>query len=218
VNKLPISEIFLSIQGEGYHIGYPSTFIRVQGCNLRCPWCDTKYTWEVKEEGYMYITDILNKVLEFKCPYVILTGGEPLTIQDNLKELIIRLKEYLGVYIDVETNGTIKLSNEFWQLVDHITVSPKQNMTVDWFGDKKSYSNINKTHFKFVYDDDNMDFIEKVIMDMQLSKKQVVLMSKGTDRDELIEKDKKLVEICKKNGFTFSPRLQCYLWGNKRGV
>jgi len=117
---LKIKEIFASIQGEGLRCGEPTFFIRLAGCNLRCPWCDTKYAWR---GGKIYTVDeILHQIeqLHLKWPinWVCLTGGEPL-LQD-IKDLVLVLKK-AGFCLQLETNATLyqNLAIDWW------TISPK---------------------------------------------------------------------------------------------
>ena len=74
-----VSEIFYSIQGEGTRAGRPCTFIRMQGCKLRCTWCDTPYALDHRQqEQLMTGQQILDRIKEIGCPFVECTGGEPL--------------------------------------------------------------------------------------------------------------------------------------------
>ena len=84
-----IIEIFSSIQGEGSHMGEPSTFIRTAGCNLRCPGCDSKYSWNKGTE--MTVDEILREVKKYPTKNIVITGGEP-TIQPNALDLCLELK------------------------------------------------------------------------------------------------------------------------------
>ena len=75
---LPVVELFHSIQGEGTRSGEPSTFIRLAGCNLRCVWCDTPYSWSaegVRAAEQVAIDELASRVRERA---VVLTGGEPM--------------------------------------------------------------------------------------------------------------------------------------------
>ena len=86
---LNISEVFYSIQGESSYAGYPCVFIRVAGCNLRCSFCDARYTYE--EDGVeTTIADLLEKVTEHPKALVEITGGEPL-LQDAVYPLLDEL-------------------------------------------------------------------------------------------------------------------------------
>lgn len=113
--KLAIMEIFSSIQGEGAMMGMPVTFIRLQGCNLDCPFCDTKKSW-AKLEPNMEILDIVEKV---DTDVAVITGGEP-CLQD-LTELI-DLLHYNNIMVCMETNGTLPIPKG----IDWVTCSPKK--------------------------------------------------------------------------------------------
>ncbi|HEK85385.1 MAG: 7-carboxy-7-deazaguanine synthase QueE [Candidatus Saccharicenans sp.] len=117
---LKVNEIFFSLEGEGLRQGEPTIFVRLSGCNLRCPFCDTKYAWEDGQP--MPISAILSKIVGisrlFPTNWVSLTGGEPL-LQD-LRPLIRALRKG-GFRIQVETNGTRHLNFR----ADWLSVSPK---------------------------------------------------------------------------------------------
>ena len=111
----PIVEIFNSVQGEGYHTGTPSIFIRFGGCNLQCSWCDTDFSkWD-----RMSITEIMAILKQWTTRRIIYTGGEP--AMQKLRPLSNELHSK-GYNIAIETNGTIELKEG---LVDWICVSPK---------------------------------------------------------------------------------------------
>ena len=78
--SLNICEIFYSLQGESTYYGLPCIFIRLSGCNLRCSWCDTTYTWSNGKE--MSIEQILQEIRKYPCSLVEITGGEPLLRKD----------------------------------------------------------------------------------------------------------------------------------------
>lgn len=108
-----INEIFYSVQGEGLHAGRPAHFIRFSGCNLHCPFCDTKH-----EEGVMMTDEEILEKINFGSNMVILTGGEPTLFID---EQFIRKLNNLGKYVCIETNGTHELpKGKFF-----VTLSPK---------------------------------------------------------------------------------------------
>lgn len=108
--------MFYSIQGEGYHTGTPAVFIRLAGCNLKCPFCDTNHV-TYNEMTEQEITDY---VAQFPCKLVVITGGEP-TLQ--LTETLLDKLHKIGKYVAIETNGTKQLPKN----VDWITVSPKES-------------------------------------------------------------------------------------------
>lgn len=108
---MKINEIFMSIDGESKRAGELSTFVRTCGCNLRCPYCDSKYTWI--ENGTEYTVDqIIDKCKEFNVCNITFTGGEPL-LQKDSDELITRLSEN-GFNVCIETNGSIDFTEKDW--------------------------------------------------------------------------------------------------------
>lgn len=110
-----INEIFYSLQGEGFHTGTPAVFIRLSGCNLKCPFCDTQH-----EEGVLMTDEeIMAEVGKYPAMMVILTGGEPSLWID--REFVDRLHR-MGKYVCIETNGTHELPDN----IDWVTCSPKR--------------------------------------------------------------------------------------------
>lgn len=100
---LDIHSIFYTIQGEGPFCGHPAVFIRLAGCNLQCPWCDTEYTLGRER---MDIPTIMTRVLKLAGPrtLVVITGGEP--FRQPLAELLESLVA-ARYFVQVETNGTL---------------------------------------------------------------------------------------------------------------
>lgn len=109
MNKYKIVEKFISINGEARAAGELSCFIRFQGCNLNCSYCDTKWANE-KEAPYelMSAEEIYGYIKKCGVKNVTLTGGEPL-IQENIKELISLLAGDHSLRIEIETNGSVDL-------------------------------------------------------------------------------------------------------------
>jgi organic radical activating enzyme len=115
---MKVNDIFYSLQREGYHTGKAAVFVRLSGCNLKCPFCDTdfsKYT-EMTEEQ---IVDNVCK-LSIDCHFVVITGGEP-TLQDTT--LLIDMLHQNGYKVAMESNGTRKAPYN----VDWLTISPKKS-------------------------------------------------------------------------------------------
>ncbi len=214
--KLLVNEIFYSIQGEGPNVGKPAIFLRLGGCNLKCKWCDSKFTWHPKysENQNLLNIKIIQQIKKFPCNHLVITGGEPLLQQNGLKELLSELKNY---YIEIETNGSIPL--KIWELIEHINCSPKLKNS-----DNLPYPlQISPTDKKVIY-----KFVVKIKSDLteiksyckkyKIPKSKIWLMPEGTSRNKILEKSKWLIEICKKEGYNFSPRLHIMLWGNKRST
>ena len=109
-----VNEIFYSLQGEGYHTGTPAVFVRLSGCNLSCPFCDTRH-----DEGVMMTDDeIVEACLRHPARVVVVTGGEP-SLQ--LDDALVNAFHSAGFRVHVETNGTMPLPAS----VDWVTCSPK---------------------------------------------------------------------------------------------
>jgi 7-carboxy-7-deazaguanine synthase len=227
-----IAEIFHSIQGEGLLAGVPSIFIRASGCNLRCHWCDTPYASWKPEGPEISIEEILKKLTQWNCDHVVLTGGEPM-IAPDLPELATALKKQKK-HITIETAGTIlpnsipcdlasispKLSNSTpsperdpaWAK-KHEAIRLQPEVICEW---------IRKYPFqlKFVVSSEN-DLVE--IKDL-LSRlppvplHQILLMPEGIDVKTLAARSPWLVDICKREGFRFCPRLQIELFGHTRAT
>ena len=102
-HKLMVDSIFKTIQGESSYQGRPCVLIRLSGCNLSCRYCDTPYTRSGGEE--VSIEDIVQQSLDFYCPLVEVTGGEPL-IQEHINVLFSRLLSF-SLTVLLETNGSI---------------------------------------------------------------------------------------------------------------
>ena len=227
-----IAEIFHSVQGEGLLAGVPSIFIRTSGCNLRCHWCDTPYASWKPEGPEISIEEILKKLTEWNCDHVVLTGGEPM-IAPDLPELATALKKQKK-HITIETAGTI-LPNSI--PCDLASISPKlSNSTPSPERDpawaKKHEAPrlqpevisewISKYDFqlKFVVSTEN-DLAEIKGLLSRLPPvplNQILLMPEGIDAKTLATRSPWLVDICKREGFRFCPRLHIELFGHTRGT
>lgn len=118
-------EVYRSIQGEGTLMGVPTTFVRFFACNLRCSWCDTRYSWSVREGGSwrtLSPQNVADEVMALGARHVVLTGGEP-TLQKELPQLATLLKAE-GYHLTIETNATI-VSEPLLPLIDLWSLSPK---------------------------------------------------------------------------------------------
>ncbi|MCR5705991.1 MAG: putative 7-carboxy-7-deazaguanine synthase QueE [Acholeplasmatales bacterium] len=105
---MKVIELFLSINGEGLKSGELATFVRFAGCNLRCPYCDTKYSYENPIYKEMSIEEILSRVEEYGAHNVCLTGGEPLIQKDV--DLLIKALSDKGYRVELETNGSVDIT------------------------------------------------------------------------------------------------------------
>ncbi len=100
--NIDISEIYVTIQGESTYAGKRCVFVRLAGCDVRCVWCDSTFAWDGGDS--VPIELIVEKILEFGCGLVEVTGGEPL-MQQGASELMSRLIDS-GLEVLLETSGT----------------------------------------------------------------------------------------------------------------
>jgi len=223
---LKIAELFYSLQGEGSLVGVPSVFIRTAGCNLRCGWCDTPYTSWQPEGVEMELDRILDEVKAHPTRFAVVTGGEPM-ISPEIVPLTERLGA-LGMHVTVETAGTV------FQPVycDLMSISPKLSNSVPEgrFAAQHERLRIQPAvlrdligryayQLKFVVENpEDLDEIRELIESIRASRDNVILMPEGTEAERLRARSLWLAEICKEEGFRFSPRLHVDLWGNQRGV
>jgi 7-carboxy-7-deazaguanine synthase len=106
MSQLRITEIFLSLQGEGRSTGYSTVFVRLTGCPLRCDYCDTAYAFSGGE--WLSFEEILRQVDAFRADYVCVTGGEPLA-QKGCLALLSALCD-AGYRVSLETSGALDIS------------------------------------------------------------------------------------------------------------
>jgi len=120
---IALCELYESIQGEGLLVGTPSIFLRLQGCNLRCPWCDQPESLTFSNQR-VSLEETLKEIKKLVPRHVVITGGEPFAH----KELPLVVKALLeeGYSVQIETNGTLWIPEmESYALHVHITCSPK---------------------------------------------------------------------------------------------
>lgn len=119
LTHLPVVETFHSVQGEGTWMGVNAFFIRLAGCDVGCPWCDTKISWNIKRYPHIKISDLVMEAIKAYPAIVVITGGEPL--MRDLTELTRQLKEQ-DLRVHLETSGSHPFSGHF----DWVTFSPKK--------------------------------------------------------------------------------------------
>lgn len=121
---LPVVETFHSLQGEGHHAGRSAFFIRLAGCNVGCPWCDTKHSWPADQHPSIALETLAQRALNAQnngAAFVVITGGEPL--HHDLGPLTQVIDHHADLPIHLETSGVDPLSGRF----DWITLSPKRH-------------------------------------------------------------------------------------------
>jgi 7-carboxy-7-deazaguanine synthase len=117
---LPVVETFHSVQGEGVWLGTNAFFIRLAGCDVGCPWCDTKISWNPNRHPQRSISDLVAEAKKAAPRMVVITGGEPL--MHDLTFLSAALRDQ-GLRVHLETSGAHPFTGKF----DWVTFSPKQS-------------------------------------------------------------------------------------------
>jgi len=202
MEKIKVIEIFDSIEGEGSLLGYPITFIRLEGCNLRCSWCDTKYSYDTENFKLLSINEIMIMVKEYANKKVCLTGGEPL-YNTGFKYLFEELLKE-NYFLIVETNGTLfdNIIEKYWEKHKnsiYIICSPKPFS--DFHINEKLIPYIKE--LKFIVD----EFIEiKNILDVlnKFKNKTHLILQPESNRQDMFEKARELQkELLLKNKLEF---------------
>ena len=225
---MQINEIFKSIQGEGPNFGKPAIFLRTAQCNLKCTWCDTKYTWDWKNYDYtkevkeMTLEEIKEQILDLEIKHLVITGGEPLLQQDDLADLLSFLKP--DFYVEIETNCTILPNKMLTDLVDQWNVSPKTENSgnpLELYENDECYyffANQENCFFKYVVENESdIPEIKKFVTKYNIPENRVQLMTQASTKEEISAREKSISELAKANNFLFSPRLHVAMWGAQRG-
>ena len=159
---MKVVEIFKSIDGEGIRVGYPVTFIRLAGCNLRCNYCDTKYSYEDEKFTEMTPQEIYIQVYKLGGKRITLTGGEPLIHKDV--KVLVDLLIQKGYEVNIETNGSVDIT---LFLDKHTIITMDYKCASSDMEDKMLLDNISKLRkqdvLKFVVSDDNdLDTVQRI--------------------------------------------------------
>lgn len=211
---LKINEIFYSIQGETSYVGNPTVFIRLTACNLRCTYCDTKYSYYEGEN--QTLDDILSVVASHKAPYVCVTGGEPL-LQKEVHALMSMLCDQ-GYKVSLETSGSKSIEHVDPRVKIILDVKTPDSGAADSFLMDNVRFSTPSTEYKFVIcSEKDFDWSEDFCRQHNLFEKFEVLYSPSFGQVSerwLAEK------ILQKNS---SARLQLqlhkYIWSSEtRGV
>ena len=207
---LRITEIFLSIQGESSHAGRPCSFVRLTGCPMRCVWCDSEYTFTGGER--ISFEDIFEKLEDFGCNLVEVTGGEPLA-QKNvfpfIEELLNKNYEVL-----IETGGyvsTEKVDERAKIILDVKCPASGEAERNHW--ENLERLKAEKDEVKFVIADLNdWEFAREIIEKYNLEKRtKEILISPVFGIENLQE----IAETVSKSGLKVRLNLQLhkYIWG-----
>ncbi len=209
---LKVCEIFASIQGESTYQGLPCIFIRLSGCNLRCSYCDTAYSYDIGKD--MVLEEIVNTVKNFEIQLVEITGGEPL-LQPGSILLMEKLLE-LGYKVLLETNGSLSIKNVPQAVIKIMDIK----LFSSGMHAHNDYENINylteKDEIKFVISDKkDYDEAVRIISAYGLNGKMKLLFSPAEPGIKMHE----LAEFILKDKLPVRLNLQLHkiLWNNQRG-
>lgn len=229
--------LFYTIQGEGPTIGMPAVFLRLHLCNLACDWsksggeiCDAWYTWDATRKEFwtehhvLTFNDVFDYMQKHFCRRLVITGGEPFLQKSAIEQFLSKCP--VDYAIEIETNGTIPPGYIIASSPQvQINCSPKlknSSNTREKAIAPDALQEINgcpNSNFKFVVMDyDDLTEIEYIIDEYELSHDKVIIMPEGTSAEVLSNRLKLLVDWVRDKRFRITPRLQCFIWGNKRGV
>jgi 7-carboxy-7-deazaguanine synthase len=185
--KLPMVEIFETVEGEGLAAGYPTVFVRVFHCNLRCTWCDTPYSYApAKPEFEASIKEILDTIKSFKAERICFTGGEPLIHREKSAALLLGMADLDHIVdIHIETNGAIDLAPFEKLRQSHPELKQKMRFVMDYKlpasgeMDKMNHGNFKELgmqdEIKFVVGSDEDFAITKEVVSSLYEKGQISL-------------------------------------------
>lgn len=209
---MKVIETFVSLQGEGVLMGTPTTFVRFEGCNLDCKWCDTKYAREGGKE--MSANEVLDEVERSGVPFVCLTGGEPM-LQDDILVLVEDLLDSEH-HVSIETNGSLPLDtlpNSEDLLISMDVKCPSSGMSNSLYRDNLEFLGP-RDQLKFIIAD-RVDYLfaKKVLRENEINCPIIMTPVGGTELKDLaswVLNDRLWVRVL--------PQLHKLIWGEKRGV
>ncbi|MBT3168764.1 MAG: radical SAM protein [Candidatus Cloacimonetes bacterium] len=211
---LNISEIFYSLQGESSFAGKLCVFIRFAGCNLRCKYCDTKYSY--KSDLLLTIPKIIEKIEQYQPTKLVeITGGEPL-LQDEVYPLFEKLTNQ-NYEILLETNGSVnleKVPNYVTKIVD--IKCPESGESNSFLIKNLDFINLKKDELKFVISNvSDYHFAKEFIQKNNLIKHKIIFSPVSNKIDF-----KKLAELIIKDKLPVRLQIQLHkiIWGDEKGV
>ncbi|MEJ2554589.1 MAG: 7-carboxy-7-deazaguanine synthase QueE [Gammaproteobacteria bacterium] len=210
--NLRITEIFLSLQGEGRSVGVPTVFVRLTGCPLRCHYCDTAYAFHGGES--MDLDAVMQRVAEYGVRHVTVTGGEPLA-QKACLSLLIRLCD-AGYQVSLETSGALavdEVDRRVSKVVDFKTPGSGEAA-------RNRFANVEhltaKDQVKFVIcDRGDYEWSKQVTAEQRLTERCEVLFSPSAG--QLPARELADWIVTDRLPVRFQIQLHKYLWGDEPG-
>ena len=211
--RLKITEIFHSLQGEADSVGWPTVFVRLTGCPLRCTYCDTAYAFYGGE--WRTIDDVAQEVATFDTPRVCVTGGEPLA-QKNALPLIKRLAD-AGHQVSLETSGALDISGVDERCVRVLDIKTPGSGEVQ----RNRLDNLDcltsRDQVKFVLcDREDYEWARDFMRHYKLTERTTVLMSPS--HDQLAGADLAGWMLEDRLNARMQIQLHKFLWGEAHGV
>jgi len=220
MHAMRISEVFLSLQGEGPSAGTPAHFVRLQGCTVGCSWCDTKYSWEPAAGDEVGVDELFARAAALgDASLLVVTGGEPLE-HAGLAELLDRaLARWPRV--EVETSGITPPPRSDPRLAWNVSpklpsVTPRWQDT--WRNAAAWIAEPNATFKIVVGDDPDFDDALRLVDQHAIPRERVLLMPEGLTDAAVRTHAATLAPRCIRHGLRLGPRLHVWMWGAKRGV
>jgi len=212
--SLQINEIFYSIQGESNLSGWPTVFVRTMGCNIRCTYCDTKYSYY--EGTRLRFEDIISKIKSYGAKHVCVTGGEPMAQPKVLPFMKTLCDE--GYVVSLETNGYYDTAEVDSRVIKVIDIKTPDSGEVSSFNFKNIDALLPTDQVKFVIcSDKDYEWAKNLIVEKCLPDKCTVYMSPAWD----LMPSKNLAEKILKDSLPTRLQLQLhkYIWSpHIRGV
>ena len=216
---LRVAETFRSLQGEGPSAGTPAHFLRLQGCDVGCRWCDTKYTWDATGGRASTIAEAFAELRALgEASLLVVTGGEPLAHPGIERVLQAAVGQWARV--EVETSGLHAPPVTHERL--HYMWSPKLPSVTERWGDTWAHASAfvsdPRTMIKIVVGEHDEAALMERLSEGVLPRERVMLMPEGMTDAALVERARALAALCLRENLRLSPRLHVWLWGAKRGV
>ena len=212
MKTIRINEIFYSIQGESSRIGFPTVFIRLTGCPMRCTYCDTAYAFH--QGNQQEIDAIINQVQQYPTKFVTVTGGEPLA-QKNCLDLLDQLCD-LDYEVSLETGGGIDISpvNAKVKIILDIKTPQSGEAENNFWPNLKQIKPMDEIKF-VVADQEDFEWAIQTMHEHQLDQKKI-LFSPVYNKLE----GELLAKWILDHGIEARLQLQLHkiLWGEKQGV
>jgi 7-carboxy-7-deazaguanine synthase len=235
LDRLRVSEVYASRQGEGRLTGTPSVFIRLSGCNLRCWYCDTPHASWQPIGDWRSVSQVVDQCSEWPVRHAVITGGEPLLFP-GLRQLHEMLRAR-GWHTTIETAGTVlqPLACDLMSVSPKLSASrPKETIgrwmelhdTRRWQPHVVAALIRAALDFQLKYVVDQPDEIDEVEQQLrgiaeagwERDDRRVLIMPQGTSAEELDRRAAWLMPICGQRGWTYCDRAHIRWYGHTRGT